>query len=283
MTMAVVISETFPRRGKMVDRVQAFSLELRDKPGELRYVSKHELHIDPTYQREAINPKIVRMTSGWSWLRCGVITVSRRGDGTLWVIDGQHRVLSSRRRSDIMELPCIIFDSIGVEDEAAGFVDVNTGRAVVSAIERHRASRVMRDEVALFIDKVAQDLGFRFEDDFGDLRAIKCVDRCKQFAAIDRADFVVAMQAACRACVKDNVRMHQRLIHAMWYLQRHGRFVQDPRFVDRVVAIGAQNLLDAAQKAVIYFNKSGEKIWAEAMLQEINKNLRNKFVLQKGE
>jgi hypothetical protein len=281
--MTVAITETFQRRGKMVDRVKAYNMELCDKPGELRYVAKHELNIDPTYQRQALDPKIRRMTSGWSWLRCQVITVSRRADRTLWVIDGQHRVLSSRRRSDIAELPCIIFDSISIESEAEGFVDVNTGRSVVTAIERHRASRVMRDEVTLFIDKVAQDLGFCFEDDFGDLRAIKCVDRCKQFATIDRADFVVAMQAACRACVKDNHRMHTRLIHGMWYLQRHGRFVAEPRFVDRVVAIGAQHLLDAAQKAVIYFNKSGERIWAEAMLQEINKNLRNKFVLKAAE
>lgn len=101
-------------------------------PPSLEQVPLDRLHIDPAYQRAvdgAQSRRIIRrMVQEWNWALCQPLSVSRRADGALYVLDGQHRLNGARQRGDIHYLPCVIASNLDLAGEAATFVKLNTER-----------------------------------------------------------------------------------------------------------------------------------------------------------
>ena len=120
------------------------SLEFRPIP---------DLGIDAAYQRSIDNGEslalIRRIAVHWDWGLCQPLTVARRADGSLWVVDGQHRLAAARLRRDIYDLPCVIAASEGLADEAAAFVALNGQRKRLLALDLFKASLASGDELAL--------------------------------------------------------------------------------------------------------------------------------------
>jgi hypothetical protein len=78
----------------------------------LQYCSPDQLLIDESYQRslEAANSQtlIRRIAMHWDWGLCQPLFVARRADGSLYVVDGQHRLEAAKLRGDIWQLPCVV-------------------------------------------------------------------------------------------------------------------------------------------------------------------------------
>ena len=90
------------------------SLEFRPIP---------DLHIDPTYQRSIDTAPsqtlIRRIAVHWDWGLCQPLTVAKRDDGMLYVIDGQHRLAAAKARHDIYDLPCVVVSSLSPGHEGS--------------------------------------------------------------------------------------------------------------------------------------------------------------------
>ena len=101
-------------------------------PPSLEQVPITRLQVDPTYQRatdsDGSRRIIVGMVKQWNWTLCQPLVVARRTDGSLWVLDGQHRLQGAIERGDVPYLPCVISSSLDHKDEARTFVDLNTRR-----------------------------------------------------------------------------------------------------------------------------------------------------------
>lgn len=83
-------------------------------PGEFRMIDKAALNID---QRNQISESHVQsIANHWSWTAIGMILVSEQADGTLLVLDGQQRKMAADKRSDIQNLPCLVFSKNVVEE-----------------------------------------------------------------------------------------------------------------------------------------------------------------------
>ena len=104
-----------------ITKVERYNWKMQDSPGALRMVKKGDLQVDHTYQRNANEMKLIAIAKDWSWIACGAIVVADR-EGVLFVVDGQHRVLAARKRSDIAELPCLVFKTHEAKQEAKGFL-----------------------------------------------------------------------------------------------------------------------------------------------------------------
>jgi hypothetical protein len=111
------------------------SLEFRPLP---------HLNIDPAYQRSidtGSSQKLIRRIAGnWNWDMCQPLVVAKREDGTLWVIDGQHRLAAARLRHDIYDLPCVIVPSASRSAEAKAFVALNQERRPLTALDLFKAA-----------------------------------------------------------------------------------------------------------------------------------------------
>jgi hypothetical protein len=122
-----------------------------------------ELRIAPSYQRsiQAANSQtlIRRIAMFWDWGLCQPLAVAKRADGSLMVVDGQHRLEAARLRGDVPHLPCVITCYANEGDEAAAFVALNQQRRPLTALDLFKAAVAAEDETALAITRLLAEAG----------------------------------------------------------------------------------------------------------------------------
>jgi hypothetical protein len=99
------------------------------------------LKIDHSYQRNEVSEhNTLAIARAFVWTAFNAITVMERANGDRYVVDGQQRLLAARRRQDITEVPCVLFQSDGRDHEARAFLALNVRRAHVPSVIKYRAS-----------------------------------------------------------------------------------------------------------------------------------------------
>lgn len=123
-----------------------------------------ELRLDDSYQRSTDNGAsqalIKKIATGWDWRMCLPLVVSKRDDGSLWVIDGQHRLAAAILRGDIPFLPCCVGVYGSVADEAAMFVAMNRARKPMNRLDDFHAAIASGDGDAIEIARLITSTGF---------------------------------------------------------------------------------------------------------------------------
>ena len=135
---------------------------LADATGiEFSIVPVDKLNIDPSYQRsDFLNRSVVaKIGTSFSELLFNTIVVARRADGSLWVVDGQHR-LSGAKRFGKAAVSCMIFSSGGPQQEAAVFYELNKTRTSINAISMYKACLRQGEAATCDIQKSLEQHGF---------------------------------------------------------------------------------------------------------------------------
>jgi hypothetical protein len=258
-------------------KIERYGWIVKDTPGVMMLIDKQELRVNHEYQRQIVASKVTDMSACWSWVACGTITVGMR-DGAAWVLDGQHRVAAAKRRADITNLPCIVFDLDSVEDEAKGFLSSNRLRGQMTSVDHFRAELVAGNAVAKLFNDVCNDLDLVVTSSNPGPGAIKSaawgMRRFGEDAAIARTTLELASEIA-----KDgNMPVPEILLEGLWYIHHNSdASIEDAKVRQRIKKIGARLLLRSAQESAAFFSRGGAKVWAHGMLQAINKGLQRKY------
>lgn len=272
--MTVTISETV----NGLDKIKRYRWITKDQPGDLKNLHKSVLQIHPAYQRDVIKTKVREIAAQWSWVGAGAIVVGQR-NGEFWVIDGQHRVLAAKQRSDITHLPCVVFQTDGIKQEAIAFLDLNAGRKPVSSIGKFKAMLAAGDEAAMIVHKVFNEIGVTIAATPSKGKELKSMAWAVRKAGEDAQKFEIVMTVAAE--LSHSIPIKEKLLDGLWYInEKVPGGILENRINDRIRAIGAARLIEAANKASAYFVRGGARIWGTGMMEEINKGLRNKFVLR---
>ena len=140
---------------------------LKGRMPVLQNLPCHELKIDHTYQRAIATPAsqtlITRIARDWDWSMCQPLVVAERSsdEGSLYVIDGQHRLAAARLRNDIYQLPCVVIRSAGVEAEAAMFWQMNGARQPLTRLDLFKAAMASGDPVAKALSAAIASAGLK--------------------------------------------------------------------------------------------------------------------------
>lgn len=259
------------------DKVSRYKWIKKDSPGEFRMIAKTLLRMAEEYQRGVLIGKVQRMAREWSWISCGAIIVALR-DGVFWVVDGQHRVLAALRRSDIDRLPCLVFETATIAEEAVAFLDVNGNRAAVSAISKLTARSASNDQLAMFVLDSIASAGLVIKPTLSGKGQIKCVASCMRMAEEDRDSYARALNLLSELCRKQECSVLERPLAALFYLDKNiVGGLTNKRLLERVQGVGAEGLLLAANRAAAFYASGGMKVWASGVLDAVNKGLRYKF------
>jgi hypothetical protein len=259
------------------DKIARYKWVCLDKPGALVMLDKLSLKIDDSYQRDLNVAKTLEISSQWSWIACGALIVAKRAEEFL-VIDGQHRLAAALKRSDIKELPCIVFETEGVKEEAVGFLRSNTNRRPIGAIARHKAAIAAEDPVAQMVHKEIVAAGLEVSTTASRAPQIKCITICTVFARQDMLAFRNVIRVAARLSISAGIAVHEKLISGLWHIHMNIEGgLNDGRISKRIFDVGALRLIEGAKRAGAFYTRGGPKVFAEGMLQEINKGLHNKF------
>jgi hypothetical protein len=131
-------------------------------PPTLEWIAVERLAIDESYQRATDRPAsrrlILRITNRWDWSLCQPLVISRRDDGSLFVIDGQHRLSGAIGRGDIPHLPCVV---VTAADEAMTFIALNTHRQKLSQGDVFNAMLAAGDDAAKTTADLLDETGWK--------------------------------------------------------------------------------------------------------------------------
>lgn len=261
-----------------ISKVARYKWELQDAPGVLLEIDKNELKIDESYQRKSKEEKILAMARSWSWIGCGVLIVAER-EGCFFVMDGQHRLLAARQRSDITALPCIVFATVIAEQEARGFLVSNTLRRPISGIDRFRASIVAGTRSAQIVQELLIQ-AHRVASEVSDGRSVRCLSKLVKLAETDETTLRAMWPIAVEICA--GKVFHERIIDALVYIEQRlpsGESLTQPKWRQRLIAAGHHGLHDAMNRSCMYHGQSALKVLALGVLNSINKGVRHKLQL----
>ncbi len=131
----------------------------------LQFMLTDQLAVDAAYQREldAQSRKLIgRIAAAWDWNLYQPLVVARRADGTLFVVDGQHRLEAARARGDITQLPCVVVQPSSRAEEAAMFVELNERRRPLTAYALYNGAIAAGDATARALAEILAGAGLSF-------------------------------------------------------------------------------------------------------------------------
>lgn len=265
-------------------KIERYGWVLHDSPGVYLEIDKHDLSVDHSYQRAVKNQnKVLALAKQWSWVACGALIVADR-DGTFYVVDGQHRWEAACKRSDILTLPCLVFQAASIKEESMGFLRANTQRRPLEGVERFKALVSVGDEAALIIKKLCDQVG-RDVADGGNTTSVKCVSMLLNSAA-KHPDVLTRLWPVLHTLsTQSSLPITARLVGGLCWVERNmpeGESLTDKRWRERLLHVGAEALETGASKAAAFFAGGGEKCWGTGFVEALNKKARIPLVLRGG-
>ena len=262
-------------------KVDRYKWTFSGKPGELRYIDKKLLHVDRhAYQRDLKTHQVLALASNWSWAACGALTVSLRPDGSLWVTDGQHRLMAALKRVDIKTLPCLVFEVDSLADEAKAFKEGNGWRKPVTAYEKWRAELVMGDPVTVFCNDLIVASG-RVASKSAHSSSVRCLAAFKAAAVKNREVLVRTYPLIHEVCL--GKPLNERIFGGLIWLEAHmpeGQSLTQELYRKRVLRVGYDGLSQAADEASRFYTKGGDKQWALGFVEAMNHGCRIRLEIE---
>lgn len=140
-------------------------MTINGNPPSLEWISIDRLEVDPAYQRATdgdLSRRIIAsMVKAWEWTLCQPLVVSRRPDGRMMILDGQHRHAGAVARGDLPHLPCVIVSGQDEKGEAETFIALNTRRQRLSEADKFNGMLAAGDADAKAMADLLAETGWR--------------------------------------------------------------------------------------------------------------------------
>jgi len=259
------------KTGQGLDRVARYNLTVRNAPGEFLMIPKTELEVDSAYQRNKINQRRVdTLTRTWDWIACGCLVVALRDDNKWFVMDGQHRKLAADQRSDIRDLPCLVFETTSRREEAVSFLAINQGRVGVGSLDRYRAQLLSGDKTAYAVEAMLKSTGHRAGDK-PSARTVSCVQCLYNLANEDRARFERLWPLVAE--LHPDGPMTDAVIRGLWTVDKWlgERSVTEPPYREKLLVIGGKGLNHEIRREMAVIGQGGSRVCACAIAKFLNK------------
>jgi len=146
---------------------------------ETRRVAVSTLNIDPAIQRQLDRRRVERIANDLNVDAIGVITVSQREGGSLFVVDGMHRVEALKLAGGEGEsVDARVFTGLTIAEEAGLFIRLNTMKTP-QAFDLFKARIVEEEPVAVAIRDMLAEHGWRLSSNGkkGDFVAVAAIER----------------------------------------------------------------------------------------------------------
>jgi hypothetical protein len=126
--------------------------------GDVGIVDVDVLNVDHSYQRPANQLQVNRIAAHFDLDKAQVIDVSIRKDGSMWVVDGQARMLAAAQAGE-GALFAKFHIGLSKQKEAELFRDLNKHRRAVKSLEDFKAALTQGDREAHEIHEVVIEVG----------------------------------------------------------------------------------------------------------------------------
>lgn len=228
----------------------------------MEMIPPDNLRVDHRTQRPHMEAHSKKMAEKWDPNLCGVLVVSRRADGGLYIIDGQHRHHAAIKAGQgHVPVACYVIDGLTIEEEAKQFVGINSTARRPSKLAEFEVRLTANDPSALAINEIVHDAGLQITSalEDGHVAAVvalewvydgKASPRRKGTENAKRPELLIAtLHALYQAYGLDRHAYDGTIIKAMaMVLHRHARRIEPDRLAERLATAGtARQLLGRAR------------------------------------
>jgi len=261
-----------------ITKIDRYHWLCQHERGKYAEINKHEMVIDHEYQRRANERRILAITKNWSWVAFGTIAITKR-NSKYYVLDGQHRVMAAMRRSDVEELPCMVFELNGIEEEALAFIMLNKERKPPISIDTFQAEVATKNPAALLVKDLCEKAN-RVIGRAANAGTVQCTGALLQYAA-KNPEVLKRLWPLLMKFFEGRI-FHERLVKGFMYLELYleNNSLTEKKLTERVLQIGWDKLYKACGDYQALTGKGGEKVWAQGMLIAINAKGKEKFKLR---
>ena len=266
-------STTLEQSQSGLDKGPRYNWIIRNAPGEFLMIPKADLEVDHGYQRNKVSQRRVdELCRTWDWIACGCLVVSLRDDNKWYVLDGQHRKLAADQRSDIHELPCLVFETSGRREEAIGFLSINQGRVGVAGLDRYKAQLLSGDNTAQALDALLHRTGHKFGHTAAG-KTVSCV-MCL-YALMQEDPGRLTRLWPLIADLHPDCAMTDCVIKGLWavdkWLEPSGRSITESPYREKLLALGGIGLNAEIRREMAIVGFGGVRVNGCAVAKYINK------------
>lgn len=249
--------------------------------GEFRMVSKHDLYIDTQYQREQTSvDKVTKIASKWDWRLFGALSVMKdKESGVLKIYDGGHRWRASKYRDDIDKLPCMIFEGGDLAEQSKAFVGANTMKSNVSAVDHFKAAVVAGEPIACVTKRILDKYGYKVVKGGREHMSISAIGTFKQLVSENEERAERAFLLSSEICSGGKL-IQGGILRAIFHISKQLPEIFINPIRKKLILLGDEPILIAMQRKKALVGEGGYKVEAQAIVDLINKNRRQKLILE---
>lgn len=257
--------------GNDIDKINVYRWEEAGEHGQFKMINKKSLKIDLEYQRELIaQERSIKIARLFKWTLFGALMVIERDNGDLFVVDGGHRLRATWKRSDITDVPCMVYTAKSIREEAKMFVDLNTSPVGMSAYQRFRAQLVAEEPYAVQANTLIQKYGYVFTKHGGEQFSCGAVQAIQNKIKRNNEAADKTIKILTEICEGEPLRKNP--VDALFYLITNNGGID---FYNEYPFIKMKNAgIDAIENEIIRVTriaqKGGEKVSAMGLLNIIN-------------
>jgi Family of unknown function (DUF6551) len=215
---------------------------------ELEIVQIAELQVDRSYQRDLNQNLVEKILRDWQMIATDAITVSRRTDGSLWIVNGQHRAAAAALANET-EMIAFVYEGLTVAEEAALRLKANNNRQD-TAQERFHGQLTSGNEESLAILRLAEEFGSTVNRSPNKHSGINCVSALEMVFRLDggltlRQVFALLRDANIR--LAGETATEPVLRGLAWFLRQHSHEYERNHLRKRLEVVGINDLLQRAR------------------------------------
>jgi hypothetical protein len=188
------------------------------------------------------------------------------------IVDGGRRWRGLGKVSSVDFVPCQVYDVDSWKEAALMFYLLDTRKIKMSSLERFRAAIPAGEPTSVQLLELFRQ--FNIQPKKGKaLLHCETISKCEYQLKKDPIAFKAALRSLEKMCKTDGFYVSANLIRGVPYLYRNVIDAYTQKFQKRLENAGAKNLNDAGKKMTAV-GLAGDKFVATAMLELINKNLK---------
>lgn len=264
--------------------------------GSAEVVTIAEINVDPDYQRDLRHDLVNKIAREYDIVKAGPILLSTRADGSVWCVDGQHRMAGALQAGET-EMLANVIHGLSKEDEAELRLARNDRRPD-TIYEVFRTRLVMGDEDAHALQEVVRQQGG--EINTGGPSSSRGINAISSLEAIYNIDGSGAALGRTLRCIKTAFAVEtppgevaqpvitpdtasaNMLKAVTWFLSQHVD-AHEAGFDEFAARIGGVGVEDLRRKAVSHKAANGGSAWINwyrAMVEAWNYRRQEKNMLR---
>lgn len=144
-----------------------------------RVIKIEDLQTDLSYQSPIDESIVKKIVNNFDENALGTITISQREDGTLWILDGQHRTVGCRRLG-LDSMNAKVLTGLSIEEEANLYKELNNSKkkspnAIAKAMLR--SGDVMANEIYIAVTSIGMEVDYELQrKSYGSISAYKALE-----------------------------------------------------------------------------------------------------------